>query len=331
MIVSAESRGQDPYRNLAIEERLLELCGSGTALYLWQNERTVVIGRNQDPWRECRVERMRAEGCRLARRLSGGGAVYHDLGNLNFSFLARREDYDVSRQTETVRRAMERLGIRAEAVGRNDLVVGGRKFSGSAYYERGGRCCHHGTIMVDVNEVAMARYLSVPESKLASKGVASVRVRVTNLRELAPGVTVEEVKAALLAAFEEVYGERCRRMDISALDGEELAAGEARFRDPAWLYGRGAELPVERTKRFPWGETTVRLRIAEGKIAAAAVYTDAMDQDWAAAMRERLIGMEPRPDVLSAALKTCPMPEPVRYDLTAWLAAWEEDNGEQQL
>ena len=216
----------------------MDLCDDGPILYLWQNQRTVVIGRNQDPARECRAALLEAEGGHLARRLSGGGAVYHDLGNLNFSFLARREDYDVPKQLGVICRAIESLGLPAVPSGRNDLEIEGRKFSGNAFYERDGRCCHHGTVMVDVDRAALARYLTVPEKKLASKGVTSVQARVVDLRELRPDVTVEKVKAALLAAFENIYGEKCRKIDISMLDGDALKAGESRFRDRAWIYGK---------------------------------------------------------------------------------------------
>lgn len=238
MISFIESAGHDPYRNLATEEQLLGMCDDGPILYLWQNERTVVIGRNQEPRRECRAALLEAEGGHLARRLSGGGAVYHDLGNLNFSFLARREDYDVPKQLGVICRAMESLGLPAVPSGRNDLEIDGRKFSGNAFYERNGRYCHHGTVMIDVDRAALDRYLTVPEKKLASKGVASVQARVVDLRELVMDVTVEKVKAALLAAFEHIYGEKCRKMDISMLDGDALKAGEDRFRDRAWIYGK---------------------------------------------------------------------------------------------
>lgn len=241
MISWIESRQYDPYRNLAIEEQLLKSCDNGPILYLWQNERTVVIGRNQDPRRECRASLLEAEGGHLARRLSGGGAVYHDLGNLNFSFLARREDYDVPKQLSVICRAMEKLSLSAVPSGRNDLEIGGRKFSGNAFYEWDSRCCHHGTVMVDVDRAALARYLTVPEKKLASKGIASVQARVVDLRELVPDVTVGKVKAVLLAAFERVYGEKCRQMDISMLDADALKAGEDRFRGREWIYGKAGE------------------------------------------------------------------------------------------
>ena len=208
-LLVCRSGGYSPYENLALEEALLNRVGKGELiLYLWQNERTVVIGKNQNPWKECRTALLREEGGHLARRLSGGGAVFHDLGNLNFTFLMSTEDYDLSRQLTVLEKACQSLGIPAQRSGRNDLLADGRKFSGNAFYKHNGKAYHHGTLMVDVDMEKVQRYLSPSKAKLAAKGVDSVRSRVVNLREFVPDLTIARLSDALIAALAEVYGGR---------------------------------------------------------------------------------------------------------------------------
>ena len=156
-------RGQsfDPFFNLAVEEYLLQNTDEGCCtLYLWQNQNTVVIGRNQNAFKECRTTLLEDEGGKLARRLSGGGAVFHDLGNLNFTFLVPTADYDLDKQLKVIELACEKLGVKVERSGRNDILADGRKFSGNAFYKNGPRAYHHGTLMVDVDREKMGRYLN---------------------------------------------------------------------------------------------------------------------------------------------------------------------------
>ena len=198
-IFTLVGQGTDPYYNLALEQHLMaSVPEDAVILYLWQNRNTVVIGRNQNPWGECRTTALEEDGGLLARRMSGSGAVYHDLGNLNFTFLASRENYDLNKQLSVITAACAQLGIPAQVSGRNDLTADGRKFSGNAFYESAGRACHHGTLLVDADLEKLGKYLMPSKAKLQAKGVDSVRARVANLKEFSPELTVETMKNALV-------------------------------------------------------------------------------------------------------------------------------------
>jgi lipoate-protein ligase A len=284
-----ESEGFDPHRNLAIEQHLLETVEGGCCLlYLWQNARTVVIGRNQNAWAECRTSRLTEDGGRLARRLSGGGAVYHDLGNLNFTFLLHEEDYDLQKQLSVIQRACALCGIETELSGRNDVLASGRKFSGNAFYHHEGRAYHHGTLLVDVDADAMARYLSPSKAKMQAKGVESVRARVVNLKELNPALTVDWLKAAMIRAFSEVYGLAAAAPPVP--DAARIEALAAHYASDAWLYGQKLPFTFRCESRFPWGGVELQLKVDRGVIQNAAVFTDDMDPDAAPKLMQTLCG-----------------------------------------
>lgn len=272
------AQGTDPYRNLALEKHLMDTLPEDTAiLYLWQNEHTIVVGRNQNPWQECQVEAFLRAGGAIARRLSGGGAVYHDAGNLNFTFILPKGQFDVMRQLSVIAMAAGRFGLRPQLSGRNDLLLDGRKFSGNAYYRAGHSAYHHGTLLVNTDLSAMAQYLTVDPQKLAARGVRSVPSRVVNLSELNPDVTVEELERALYFAFGEVY--RCRPsfLDENMFDRPTLEDLAARFADPEWIYPQQRPYTFSVSERFPWGGVTVKLLVENSVIQCAKVFTDAME------------------------------------------------------
>lgn len=272
-----ESNQVNPYKNLAVEEYLLLHCEDKECiLYLWQNQNTVVIGRNQNAWKECKVTKLEEENGHLARRLSGGGAVYHDLGNLNFTFLVNKDEYSLEKQLQVIINAMGRLGLKAEKSGRNDILIDGKKFSGNAFYEQEKHCYHHGTIMVDVNMETLSRYLTVSKDKLKSKGVDSVRARVTNLTEYAPDLTVDVLKQKLLEAFEEVYGLKANILKDTDLDAEEVEERTQKFASWDWIFGRKLDFQYELANRFPWGQITLQFKVKNGKIEDVNVYSDSM-------------------------------------------------------
>ena len=302
--------GTDPYENLALEQALLERVEEEECiLYLWQNARTVVIGRNQNPWKECRTTLLEEEGGHLARRLSGGGAVFHDLGNLNFTFLLRETDYDVSRQLSVIEAACRSLGIPVERSGRNDLLADGRKFSGNAFYKHNGRAYHHGTIMVDVDMDLVTRYLSPSKAKLQAKGVDSVRSRVVNLREFVPDLTIDRLADALIAACADIYNVGASIAFPPTRATPELASLTAKYRSDAWLYGQELPFTASVEGRFPWGGIEIQLNVNEGIIRAVRVYTDAMDETLAPRLEAALQSCTFRLSDLQQRLQSLSLPQ----------------------
>lgn len=290
-LYTVSTNSTDPYYNLALEEYLLsQVPEDGVILYLWQNAHTVVIGRNQNPWTECRTSLLEQEGGQLARRLSGGGAVYHDLGNLNFTFLCREEYYDLQKQLSVIQKAARMAGISAEFSGRNDLLADGRKFSGNAFYHSKGKAYHHGTLLIDTDTEKLGRYLSPPKAKLESKGIASVRSRVINLKELSPALTCDTMKGYMLRAFEEVYGNQVAPFILC--DPDAVLRLKARYESQQWLYDKPFPFSCTLEGYFSFGNLQLQLSVEQGVITASQCYTDAMDSQL--------------PEKISLALSGCP-------------------------
>ena len=284
-----ESPDTNPYRNIAVEKYLLENVETGSCiLYLWQNRHTVVIGRNQNAWSECRTSLLEEEGGFLARRLSGGGAVFHDMGNLNFTFLVPDEDYDVDKQLSVIMQACAQLGISVEKSGRNDLLADGQKFSGNAFYHAQGKAYHHGTLLVDADMNNLGRYLTPSKAKLEAKGVKSVRSRVTNLNTLCPGLTIDELKKQLTIAFGKVYS--CEPKPLNLEASAQIDADMAMLGSWDWLYGKQMPFSFSCEARFDWGCVQLQLQIESGKIIYAEVYTDSMDWHLAEELELKLTG-----------------------------------------
>ncbi len=294
----------NPYYNLSLEEYLLENVDDETCiLYLWQNQNTVVIGRNQNGWKECNLKELEKNGGHLARRLSGGGAVFHDLGNLNFTFLINQKDYDVDRQLEVILQAVNNLGIKAEKSGRNDITVEGKKISGNAFYAKGSRAYHHGTILIDVNMDCLSGYLNVSQDKLQSKGVESVRSRVTNLKEYCAEVSVELVKEKLIEAFGTVYGCKPEKLSNNVIDKNKIDEIYHKYSSWDWIYGRKIEFEFQIAKRFPWGHIDIQLKVDNGKVVESAVYSDAMDSEFISQLPEMFNNCRFSSEALTESLK----------------------------
>lgn len=273
-----ESPSRDPYFNLALEEYVFERMDKSKSYFmLWQNDNTIVVGKYQNTAEEIDQAYVDAHGIRVARRLSGGGAVYHDKGNLNFTFIVDRADapgLNFKIFVEPVIQALARFGVHAAFTGRNDLTIDGMKFSGNAQYARRGRLLHHGCIMLDSNLTSVADALRVKEAKFASKAVKSVRSRVTTINAHAPApISMEDFKGALKECAM-ASGE----LEPCTLTEEDLAAirklRDEKYATWAWNYGFSPAYDMRREMKFPAGLVTAHLSAEGGKIKAVRFYGD---------------------------------------------------------
>ena len=262
----------DPFLNRAVEQYLTERQEEGVVtLYLWKNQQTVVIGYNQNPYSECNVQLLLDEGGHLMRRGTGGGAVYHDLGNINFSFVIDKSLYDVRKQLSVIQDALLAYGLQAEISGRNDLTCQGRKFSGNAFGKGKKNDLHHGTILIKTDGTMMQRYLIVDKAKLMKNGVKSVASRVVNLSELVPELTSENIKQPLIASFEKVYGDKAAMLDFDTfINNKEVQAIREHIASDEFLFGRWRQFRTTKKAQFPWGNVDIALRVDE----ANAVITE---------------------------------------------------------
>lgn len=280
---------KNPYHNLALEEYLMENSTVPT-LYLWQNANTVVIGYAQNAYAECRLEKIKEDGGYLARRTTGGGAVYHDLGNLNFTFVMPNAVYDQLKQFEVIKDAVKVFGLNAELSGRNDVLIEGKKFSGNAFKHTKNNSIHHGTLMVDVNTDILASYLTVSKAKIEAKGIKSVRSRVINLKDLNPEITISSLTAALKEAFIKHYGE-CEISENENINNPVLNALTEKFASDEWRLGNNPTCNVNFGGRFDFGGIDFHLNVAKGRIENCVIYSDMLDADFIRALSENLKGI----------------------------------------
>lgn len=292
----------DPYLNLATEEYLFDSVPEKTLiLYLWQNQNTVVFGRNQNPWAECNIELLKADGGFPARRLSGGGAVFHDLGNLNFTFISRTENYDLEKNMEVIKNTCRLAGIETYLSGRNDILADGKKFSGNAFYNSKGRSYHHGTILISADKEKMTKYLTPSKAKLEAKGVKSVKSRVINLREIKSDLTIEQMKGYMLSAFEAVFHKEATPLKI---ENKDIILNLAE-RNKSWdfLYGKTFPFTASFSGHFTWGQAELLLIIEKGIIKEVKVYTDSMDHTLSGIAETALTGIPYDIENIKIALK----------------------------
>ncbi len=299
----------DPRLNLALEEHVLRRRPvDDDCLLFYVNAPSIIIGRNQNTIEEINPDVVDARGVRVVRRISGGGAVYHDLGNLNFSFIApyvygRFNRYE--HFTRPVIEVLHAMGVPAELGGRNDILAGGRKISGNAQFASGGRMFSHGTLLVDSHLDDVTDALRPRPGKVESKGMKSIRSRVANISEFtAAPLTVDELRDRIL---ERLFGTADRaRLPLLELDDADWAAvrelAERKYGTWEWNFGENPASNVQRARRFPAGEVDVRLDVQKGRIAGIRFFGDFQGREELAGLEARLLGLPYEREAIARAL-----------------------------
>ena len=286
----------NPWFNLATEDWIFNTLNPDShTLFLWRNSETVVIGRSQNPWVECKTDKMEADDVFLARRQSGGGAVFHDLGNTNFTFLSPSDAYDQEANFTVIINALKKLGIDATLSGRNDMQVGDRKISGSAFRHAADRSFHHGTLLVNANMQKLGDYLNPHPLKLKAKGIKSVRARVANLVDFNETINHETLSDAIIEAFCEYHGETAQ---VEQLDEASLAkqptlnAYYQQMADWDWRFGKTPEFTHHIETRFDWGMMDVHMDVKQAMITEVVIFSDALNVELIDLLKKTLTGIK---------------------------------------
>ncbi|UNK05469.2 lipoate--protein ligase [Psychrobacter raelei] len=312
----------NPWFNLATEDWIFqELDAHSHTLFLWRNSETVVIGRSQNPWVECKTDKMAEDGVYLARRQSGGGAVFHDLGNTNFTFLSPKDGYDQQANFDIIINALKKLGIEASLSGRNDMQVGDRKISGSAFKHATDRSFHHGTLLVNANMQKLGDYLNPHPLKLQAKGIKSVRSRVANLVEFNDSITHESLSQAIIEAFCDYYG---KTVEIEELDEDSLKQEPhlnryyEQMADWDWRFGKTPQFNHHIETRFEWGIIDLHLEVAQAIMTEVVIFSDALNVELIEALKQALTGAKYTVDAVTSRLNDLKQ-QPAAGSESSWI------------
>lgn len=321
-----KSEVTNPWFNLATEDWIFQELDPGShTLFLWRNAETVVIGRSQNPWIECKTEKMEQDGVYLARRQSGGGAVFHDLGNTNFTFLSPKKDYNQDANFQIIINALKKLGIEAAQSGRNDLQVGERKISGSAFKHATDRSFHHGTVLVNANMQKLGDYLNPHPLKLQAKGIKSVRSRVANLVDFNDSITHESLSEAIIEAFCDYYGQtvEVEELDEASLKNEpHLNKYYQQMADWDWRFGKTPAFSHHIETRFDWGIIDLHLDVDQAVIKEAVIFSDALNVELIEGLKQALTGIKYTLNSVQSALDDLQQSQPQMAEQVADFQAW---------
>ncbi|HEO8421470.1 MAG: lipoate--protein ligase [Niallia sp.] len=302
----------DPRINLAIEEYALKnLDINETFLLFYINEPSIIIGKNQNTIEEINTEYVESKGIHVVRRLSGGGAVYHDLGNLSYSFITKDDGdsfHNFRKFTEPVVQALKSMGVNAELSGRNDLLAEGRKISGNAQFSTRGRMFTHGTLLFDSEMDHIVSALKVKKDKIESKGIKSVRSRVANITEFLPKkISIEEFRRLLLSYLFDGE-ENVQEYVLTEEDWEKIhQLSKERYQNWDWNYGKSPKFNLQHSHRFPVGQIDVRFDVVKGIVKNCKIYGDFFGVGDVEDIEKRLIGVRYDRSELEKALEDIPI------------------------
>lgn len=309
MLFINNQNNHDPALNLALEEYALRnLPMDHTYLLFYINKPSIIIGKNQNTIEEINEEFVEQNNIQVVRRLSGGGAVYHDLGNLNFSFITKDDGdsfHNFAKFTQPVIDALRSLGVDAALTGRNDIQVGDRKISGNAQFSTRGRMFSHGTLMFDLNLDDVANALKVKPMKIESKGTKSVRSRVANIREfLKEDMTIEQFRDTLLRHLFNCEPDEVPEYELTEKDWEEVhRIADSRYRQWDWNYGKSPKFNIQNAYKFPSGIIDVRLEVMNGILENIKIYGDFFGVGEISELEDKLRGTRYEMNAVSEVLR----------------------------
>ena len=320
----------DPWFNIATEDWIFrDMDPEVKILFLWRNDRTVVIGRFQNPWSECNTQKMEEDGIRLARRQSGGGAVYHDLGNTNFTFLSSKESFDKASNNKIITNALNSFGLKAHPSGRNDILVqtddGEKKISGSAFKETKDRSFHHGTLLIKADMEKLGLYLIPNVKKLQSKGITSVRARVANLNDLNKDITHELVCQRIIQEFFDHYQTEC---PVEILDHDYLKnipALHAHYQKMSnwdWRFGEAPQFNHQMSERFDWGTMEVHLEVTKAFVEKSQIFSDSLHPEMIEQLMASLTNIPYTREAFQLGIKKVAVDLPMIKDYLDEFEAW---------
>lgn len=279
----------NPYYNVAAERQLLTQAQDCTDLFLWQNSPAVIFGRNQNVFAEINTEFLKQNNIIPVRRFSGGGAVFQDLGNVNFTFITKEKNADPQKYLTVIQKALSYFNINCEFSGRNDLLCNGKKFSGHAFYSDDDNYLYHGTIMVNVDLDILSKVLNPSFVKLQSKGINSVRSRVVNLSEVNENITTDNIKDALVRAFVEIFGES---ESVRTIDQNTFYAPLFQeINKDKWIYGESPQFSIIFERKLSCGNVSISTDVHDGLIRQIKIQTDSLIVFNFSELEKSLIGL----------------------------------------